>query len=344
MRHSPENRPRSRPSAAWLAVPALGLLLHACESLPPLDITRPLPGLGSNVLQVRSHLFLDGRTCWVYLPPGYETSDQRYPVMYMLDGQDVFARNDASWHADLIADSLIGEGLVPPFIMVAIRSLPDERIDEYSPWQDDWWLGYPVGGGGDAFLAAVESDLMPLIDGAFRTDPSPSKTIISGASLGGLMATYAAIARRSFGRAIAFSPAYWWGADSLLRRARAEWSPTLERLYQVTGAFADNSPYDLRAIHDVAVSRGMRDSIDVMTFIDPLGYHDHASLRRRLAPALRFVLDPLDRPAVNVADLSRTWTGTGEREPLAHVELGGTAKIRRLRETPWGRPAPPPPP
>ena len=34
--------------------------------------------------------FLDGRRCWVYLPPGYETGDERYAVLYMHDGQNLF--------------------------------------------------------------------------------------------------------------------------------------------------------------------------------------------------------------------------------------------------------------
>src|SRR5262249_50379405 len=34
--------------------------------------------------------FIPGRRIWVYLPPGYHDSTARYPVLYMLDGQNIF--------------------------------------------------------------------------------------------------------------------------------------------------------------------------------------------------------------------------------------------------------------
>jgi predicted alpha/beta superfamily hydrolase len=30
------------------------------------------------------------RRIWIYLPPGYETSKKKYPVIYMQDGQNLF--------------------------------------------------------------------------------------------------------------------------------------------------------------------------------------------------------------------------------------------------------------
>ena len=47
----------------------------------------------------------------VYLPPGYESSGARYPVLYLQDGQNLFdpatAFGGNDWRAELTADELI---------------------------------------------------------------------------------------------------------------------------------------------------------------------------------------------------------------------------------------------
>src|ERR1035441_7464765 len=50
----------------------------------------------------------------VYLPPGYETGDERYPVLYLQDGQNLFDGATAfagnEWRADITADGRIRSG------------------------------------------------------------------------------------------------------------------------------------------------------------------------------------------------------------------------------------------
>ena len=48
-----------------------------------LGLRRTLTG---NVSEHRQPEILDGRRFWSYLPPGYDESDRRYPVLYMTDG------------------------------------------------------------------------------------------------------------------------------------------------------------------------------------------------------------------------------------------------------------------
>ena len=56
------------------------------------------------------------RKVFVYLPPGYVTDQSRYPVLYVLYGQEM---KDA--HFDAVVDSEIG-GTVKPLIAVFIES------------------------------------------------------------------------------------------------------------------------------------------------------------------------------------------------------------------------------
>src|SRR5689334_11648184 len=57
----------------------------------------------------------------VYLPPDYEESDRRYPVLYLHDGQNLFDPETAyvrgmDWKVDETADALIRSGEIEPLI------------------------------------------------------------------------------------------------------------------------------------------------------------------------------------------------------------------------------------
>ena len=60
-------------------------------------------------------------------------------------------------------------------------------------------------------------ELLPTIRKSYPIPQSPDSIAISGASMGGLIATYAAFTRPDiFGMCAAQSPSYWWGHDSLI--------------------------------------------------------------------------------------------------------------------------------
>lgn len=50
---------------------------------------------------------------WIYLPPNYYTSIQKYPVIYMHDGQNLFDKlysNTGEWNIDETMESLYAQG------------------------------------------------------------------------------------------------------------------------------------------------------------------------------------------------------------------------------------------
>jgi len=150
----------------------------------------------------------------VWLPPGYEdeiNADRTYPVLYMLDGQNLFQNHSgvpAEWRLDETATALINAGLVEPFIAVGVPSLAEARRDEYIP---------PVGGAGrhgDVFGHWFKTQAMPRVERAFRVKTGPEHTAIGGASLGGLFALYAGHAMPDvFGGVLAESPALRFNTD-----------------------------------------------------------------------------------------------------------------------------------
>jgi predicted alpha/beta superfamily hydrolase len=82
------------------------------------------------------------------------------------------------------------------------------RLVEYTPTFD---ASEMTGGGGDAYLAMLATELKPLVDAEFRTLPAPQDTAIVGSSLGGLISAYAGVKLPgTFGLLGVMSPSTWW--------------------------------------------------------------------------------------------------------------------------------------
>ena len=72
----------------------------------------------------------------LYLPPGYATSNKRYPVLYMHDGQNLFDEATAyagEWKVDETLDALAKEGRLE-LIVVGIDNGQDKRMTELNAW------------------------------------------------------------------------------------------------------------------------------------------------------------------------------------------------------------------
>ncbi len=117
--------------------------------------------------QIQSILLPDPLEFRVYLPPCYQVKpDRRYPVLYLIHG---LGFTDDQWErldAGEIADRLIAAGESQPFLMV----MPYDP----SPNNPDV----------DLFGEAFVQDLIPWIDGHYRTRPDRAGRAIGGLSRG----------------------------------------------------------------------------------------------------------------------------------------------------------------
>ncbi|MDQ3805863.1 MAG: glycoside hydrolase family 15 protein, partial [Acidobacteriota bacterium] len=123
--------------------------------------------------EVPSRLLGGRRKLVVYLPPGYDETGERYPVLYVQDGSDYLRRADAAG----TAQRLIVEKKVAPFIIVFVD--PAERAKEY-------WAS-------DAFADFMGKELVPYIDARYRTRPARDSRALLGASLGGVTSVWTAL-------------------------------------------------------------------------------------------------------------------------------------------------------
>lgn len=167
-----------------------------------------------------SQFLKEQRTVAVWLPPAYRVNDDRLPVLYLQDGQNIFDSATAAfgdeWSVDEALTKLIADKEVPAMMVVAIGN-SRERLNEYTFAHDQ---RVELGGEGERYLRFITEELKPFIDQNYRTEKDVADTWIGGSSLGGLFALYAAGKRSDvFGGCLAFSPSLHWGEDQVLRDA-----------------------------------------------------------------------------------------------------------------------------
>lgn len=136
--------------------------------------------------------------CFVYTPPDYEQdSSRRYPVLYLQHGG---GEDETGWgnqgHAGLILDNLIAAGKARPFLIVMANSyVPGASMFGGGPAAVDA-AGRPLsrsisGPGGrsynpGAFAKVLIQDLIPYIDGHYRTLADQPHRAMAGLSMGGM--------------------------------------------------------------------------------------------------------------------------------------------------------------
>ncbi|HVG14393.1 MAG TPA: alpha/beta hydrolase-fold protein [Chitinophagaceae bacterium] len=151
------------------------------------------------------------RRIWVYLPPGYCNSRDRYPVLYMNDGQNVFNTGTSyagEWEVDKTINDLSGK--VGGCIVIAIDNGGEQRMSEYAPYDFQAPPDTKVKGEGAQYADFIVNTLKPFVDKHYRTRRLRRHTYIGGSSMGGLIAFYAVLKYpNKFGGAAIFSPAFW---------------------------------------------------------------------------------------------------------------------------------------
>jgi enterochelin esterase-like enzyme len=135
----------------------------------------------------------------VYLPAGYDESDQRYPVIYLLHGR---GDDMSAWlNAKPALDELIAAGDIPPMIAI----MPDVPALERASYYVDTAYN-----GGEPAESLFFNDLMPHVDATYRTLPQRESRLVGGYSMGGFGAIrYAVSHPELFAGALVLSPAVY---------------------------------------------------------------------------------------------------------------------------------------
>ena len=154
-----------------------------------------------------SEILEEDITYVVHLPEGYEKTNKKYPVVYVLNAHMMSTIACASATVDRL-----GFELIPEMILIGISNTG--RARNYFPQRPG---GKP--GEADTFLRFLSQELLPFIDKNYRT---LDFRILSGQSNTGLFAVYAYLSTPSlFQACIAASPSFGWCLDYMMEKAQS---------------------------------------------------------------------------------------------------------------------------
>ena len=256
----------------------------------------------------------------VWLPEGYDpASSDRYPVIYMHDGQMMFDHSksplaglDVFWDVDKAMMRLIRDGEIRPAIVVSVwmsQWAKGARGAEFMPQkavtEEVWQLmrekkqGFAVEDGGqemsaDNYLKFLVDELKPFIDETYLTQSDRGNTFVIGSSMGGLISAYAIAEYPDvFGGAACLST-HWPIADGIVVQWLNDHIPSAgtHRVYFDHGTEtldADYEPYQ-QQMDEVMRQHGYTTGEDWVTLRFEGADHSPGAWRERLHIPLKFLL------------------------------------------------------
>ncbi|MGC4039214.1 MAG: alpha/beta hydrolase-fold protein [Flavobacterium sp.] len=166
---------------------------------------------------LNSAILGEKREIWIHVPESYTYSKNRYPVVYLLDGDVHF--NSVVAMTEFLNNS---SNLIPEMIVVGIVNT--DRTRDLTPTHMDEALPYlsreaaKTSGGGNAFFNFMEKELIPYIDKNYPT--APYKMLI-GHSLGGLTAIEGILNHTYlFNAYVSLDPSLWWNSRELVNQMK----------------------------------------------------------------------------------------------------------------------------
>jgi enterochelin esterase family protein len=132
------------------------------------------------------------RRCMIYTPSGYDNSNEKYPVLYLLHGA---GGDEEAWisrgRANYILDNLIALGKAEPMIVVIFNgnvlatSAPGETPLALRIEQNNATMATPGAMVGEKVPASIVEVLVPFVEANFRVKANRENRALAGLSMGG---------------------------------------------------------------------------------------------------------------------------------------------------------------
>jgi S-formylglutathione hydrolase FrmB len=271
------------------------------------------------------------RPLWVYLPPAYESSGLRLPVVYEilgLTGQLDMLKNRAAFRKNFLelVDELFSDERTPPCIVVF--------VDCWTSLGGSQFLDSPATGRYHTYLC---DEIVPFVDARFRTRAAREYRAIQGKSSGGYGAMVSAMLRPDVFAGFAshagdalFEVCYLPGFRESARALRDHYQGSFERFwdeFRARPAFSRES--DMVLLNDWCMAACYSADADGSVNLP------YDTLTGRLLPEIwaRWLKwDPV-RMAPRCADALRSmraiWIDCGKRDQF-YLDLGAEAFRREL--------------
>jgi len=296
---------------------ALALLLHIGGSKLHAAETPQPPATSNSRYVFMPPVDDDGKTSGfhaitVCLPAGYELTDRRYPVFYVMDGESSFLTRQngvgATIAYEMAHDQLVHEGLIEPAIFVAIHNgsdasgtkmTPGNRNRDYFPESKAWKKSLAAG-----YFEFLSKKIKPMIDQTYRTRPEPASTGVAGFSAGGLAAFWMTYQHPEiFGMGLCQSPAVMFVNEFLDQHQGP--IPAV-RLWIDAGSREIGEGHSLlRPAYDVSrtlIAQGFRQNENLAFQIGHNQGHEKFDCTQRMRSALYFLLR-LKKPVCTGAEI-----------------------------------------
>ena len=211
----------------------LAIAAAVLASPAPAQDMAPAPAAGTPIVIGTSHMLRsavlgDERQINVWVPPDYERGNERYPVVYLLDG----ALDQDFPHIAGLAQLGSLSWTFGPVILVGVQTRL--RQAELTPPARDprYRAAFPESGGAERFRRFLAQEVIPFVEARWRTGP---RRAIMGESLAGLFVVDSFLkAPELFQDYVAVSPSLWWDDRADMRRIDAllaRHGPSDRRLY-----------------------------------------------------------------------------------------------------------------
>jgi predicted alpha/beta superfamily hydrolase len=181
--------------------------------------------ISNDVHVIHSRVLDQDRRIYIHVPK-LDSADRNkpLPVLYLLDGENHFHILSA------YIEYLRHWQIIPPIIVVGIVSV--DRVKDLTPvnslinFSGKVDSNYKTSGGNEHFFSFIQQELLPYIEGNYKTS---AFKIFAGHSFGGLTAINCMLMHPDmFDAYIAVSPSLWFGNKYVLRLAEQK-LPTLSR-------------------------------------------------------------------------------------------------------------------
>lgn len=169
---------------------------------------------------VDSKILKEERKILVHIPYSYYTGlfkDQKYPVVYLLDGEAHFTsvvgliEQLSQLNANMTCPDMIVVGIINTNRTRDLTPTKDMKATLFDSSQA------ALSGGGENFTLFLEKELIPYINNHYPT--APFKMLI-GHSLGGLMAINTLVKHSElFNAYVSIDPSIWWDNQQLLKES-----------------------------------------------------------------------------------------------------------------------------
>ncbi len=259
------------------------------------DLQHPKSTASKNVKILSNDFYLKSlgvkRRVWIYLPNGYDSSKDKYKVLYMHDGQnlfDVLTAPFGEWGVDEALDTLNKN-----LIVVGIDNGSAERLSEYSAFDfkvnADAKNVWDVKAKGKLYLESIVNDLMPYVESNYRVKKGKENTFIAGSSMGGLISYYALfLYPDKFSKAGVFSPSFWVAKEQYYQMTQ-DHKLKLGDIYMIAGELEGRSYIDdMNKISATIKSRKL--SKNLITKEVPKAQHNEQFWRSEFSEFLGWLL------------------------------------------------------